>query len=79
LSGTVSDRRSAALDTSLSGEVLSGEVSQEEIDVALSSSLPSLVKAPEGSAPLPLGGLPDGWSMDQWVAYGHMWWEQNKP
>jgi len=27
--------------------------------------------------PLPPGGLPEGWTMDQWVAYGHLWYEQN--
>ena len=33
---------------------------------------------PKKSAmPLPPGGLPEGWTMDQWVAYGHLWYEQN--
>ena len=27
--------------------------------------------------PLPATGLPEGWTMDQWVAYGHLWYEQN--
>lgn len=78
LSGNAADRRSAALDTSLSGDVLSGSVSQDEINAALSSTMPTLKTAPEGAPMLPLGGLPDGWSMEQWAAYGHMWWEQNK-
>ena len=79
LSGSQSERRSAALDTSTSGEVLSGGVSEEEINQVISASLPSIEKAPEGAAALPLSGLPEGWTMEQWVAYGHMWWEQNKP
>ena len=27
--------------------------------------------------PIPAEGLPDGWSMEQWEAYGQMWLEQN--
>ena len=27
--------------------------------------------------PIPAEGLPDGWSMEQWDAYGQMWLEQN--
>jgi hypothetical protein len=26
--------------------------------------------------PVPASGLPQGWSMDQWNAYGHQWLEQ---
>ena len=34
---------------------------------------------PEREAPpVPEGGLPDGWTMDQWKWYGHQWLEQNK-
>jgi uncharacterized membrane protein len=77
-SGNIFERRNSALDTSLSGEVLSGTVSQDEINAALSSSLPSLKQSPPGAPPLPLTGLPDGWTMEQWNAYGHMWWEKNK-
>jgi len=32
-------------------------------------------QAPAGP-PLPDSGLPQGWSMDQWNAYGHQWLEQ---
>ena len=82
LSGTQTERRAAAMETSASGEVLTGTVSNDEIESAMSSSsLPSLEipKSPEGAAPLPLGGLPEGWTMEQWAAYGHLWWEQNRP
>ncbi len=27
--------------------------------------------------PVPAGGLPDGWTMEQWNVYGQMWLEQN--
>jgi hypothetical protein len=77
-SGNISERRNSALDTSLSGETLSGTVSQDEINAALSSSLPSLKHSSPGAPPLPLTGLPDGWTMEQWNAYGHMWLEKNK-
>ena len=82
LSGSTKERRAAALETSASGEVLTGTVSEEELNNAISSSsLPSLSieQAPDGAPQLPLSGLPDGWTMEQWAAYGHMWWEQNRP
>ena len=82
LSGSTNERRAAALETSASGEVLTGTVSEEELNNAISSSsLPSLSieQAPDGAPQLPLSGLPDGWTMEQWAAYGHMWWEQNRP
>ena len=30
---------------------------------------------PPGAPELPEGGLPMGWTMEQWVYYGHQWWE----
>ena len=43
LSGSQTERRAAALETSASGEVLTGTVSEEEMrDAISSSSLPSL-------------------------------------
>jgi hypothetical protein len=30
-------------------------------------------------APLPATGLPPGWTMEQWNAYGHMWLKKNQP
>jgi len=80
-SGSHEQRRDIALETSVAGDVVIGGVSDSEIQEAMSSVLPSLpsLEVPEGAAPLPLTGLPDGWTMDQWVAYGHVWWEQNGP
>ena len=79
--GTKEERRAAALDTSTTGDVVTGEVSKNEIQDALQSTVPTLPthQVPEGALPLPLTGLPDGWTMEQWVAYGHLWWEQNGP
>ena len=80
ISGSTLERRAAALDTSRSGDVVTGGVSDSEVKAALSSSLPGsgVPITQEGIAPLPLSGLPEGWTMEQWVAYGHLWWEQNQ-
>ena len=79
--GSEVERRAAALDTSSTGEVITGDVSESEIQDALASSLPSspMLQVPEGAPPLPRGGLPDGWTMEQWASYGSLWWEQNSP
>jgi len=79
-SGSKVERREMALETSSAGEVLSKAVSDDEISNVLASSMPtlSLPPVPPGAMPLPPSGLPDGWTMDQWVAYGHIWHEQNK-
>ena len=79
-SGSKTERRAMALETGSAGEVLSKSVSVDEISDVISSSAPSLpppVPVPPGAMPLPPGGLPEGWTMDQWVAYGHLWYEQN--
>jgi hypothetical protein len=79
-SGSKVERREMALETSSAGEVLSKNVSDDEISNVLASSMPtlSLPPVPPGAMPLPPSGLPDDWTMDQWVAYGHIWHEQNK-
>ena len=33
---------------------------------------------PPGVPPVPESGLPDGWSMDQWIHYGQAWLDQQK-
>ncbi|RJU84379.1 MAG: hypothetical protein DWB99_00475 [Candidatus Poseidoniales archaeon] len=38
---------------------------------------PPLPQTPALTRPLPPTGLPPGWSVEQWNAYGHMWLEQN--
>ncbi len=80
-SGTKSERMANALFTPLEGDMISGSVSDDEIRDALSISLPDLPKNNQNpkSMPLPVTGLPDGWTMEQWEAYGHIWWEQNGP
>ena len=80
-SGTKSERMADALFTQLECDMISGSVSDDEIRDALSISLPDLSKSNQNSKsmPLPITGLPDGWTMEQWEAYGHIWWEQNGP
>jgi hypothetical protein len=35
---------------------------------------PVVTVAPSAQGPpLPPGGLPPGWTMEQWVHYGHQW------
>ena len=38
----------------------------------------STSKAAQSGPPLPATGLPAGWTMEQWNAYGHMWLEKNR-
>ena len=35
-------------------------------------------ETPPGAPPLPEGGLPEGWTMEQWAHYGQRWIDQNK-
>ena len=35
--------------------------------------------AAEDGPPLPAGGLPAGWTMEQWKHYGQQWLDQNQP
>ena len=59
---------------------MTGGVSEDEIQAAIAASGPAkLLPTADGVAPLPLGGLPDGWSMEQWESYGNLWLEQNQP
>ena len=48
--------------------------SQEE-EVEESSEQPE--QPPAEVPPLPSGGLPEGWTMDQWRWYGHQWLERH--
>ena len=40
------------------------------------ASPPAGEVVPDGAPPLPPGGLPDGWDMNQWVHYGEQYLEQ---
>jgi hypothetical protein len=38
---------------------------------------PASAPVDDGMPPLPAGGLPNGWTMEQWKHYGQQWLEQN--
>ena len=44
--------------------------------------MPILPKPPSakvfGPPPIPPEGIPPGWSMEQWIHYGHQWLKENK-
>jgi len=44
---------------------------------AAESAAPEPASAPAEAPPLPEGGLPEGWTMDQWRWYGHQWLERH--
>ena len=56
-------------------EAIAGVEAEAEAaaDPAPSSATP---ERPSEAPPLPEGGLPDGWTMDQWQWYGHEWLEK---
>ena len=58
-------------DDGLSIEDLAGNQPEPEV-------IEPQINQPE-IPPLPKEGLPEGWTMEQWSAYGHLWWEQNRP
>ena len=78
--GTKEERRAAALDTSTTGDGDRRGLKKMKFKMHYSLQYPPcpLIKF-RRALPLPLTGLPDGWTMEQWVAYGHLWWEQNGP
>ena len=40
-------------------------------------AVPEAPAPSQAAPPVPAEGLPAGWSMEQWNAYGQMWLEQN--
>ena len=64
---------------------VAGAPSPEPIPAGALPSAPAPAPAPEpasapvgdGMPPLPAGGLPSGWTMEQWKHYGQQWLEQN--
>jgi uncharacterized membrane protein len=56
--------------------VTEGIVDQvEEDSITLEPSLEA-AEVPSSVPPVPENGLPDGWSMDQWIHYGQQWIDQ---
>jgi hypothetical protein len=48
-----------------------------EDDIELSDPQPILEESPS-APPIPAGGLPEGWSEEQWSYYGEQWLEQQR-
>ena len=50
---------------------------QEIFQTPVAAPAPVPATVPAGAPPLPAGGLPAGWTMEQWAYYGHQYLEQN--
>ena len=49
---------------------------QEIFQQPVAAPAPVVAQVPPGAPPLPPGGLPAGWTMEQWAYYGHQYYEQ---
>ena len=63
-------------DDSSSIEDIAG-MPQTQASVAEATPAPAPNQPPAEAAPLPEGGLPAGWTMEQWRWYGHEWLAKN--
>lgn len=54
-------------------ESIAGVESEPEASSAAEASPAESPEMPAEAPPLPEGGLPEGWTMDQWRWYGHEW------
>jgi len=48
------------------------------IETATPAPEPEVIKVPSEAPPLPDGGLPEGWTTDQWKWYGQEWLDKNQ-
>ena len=77
------DLEEASDSTTLDAESLYGEedslesIAGIEADVSPSPE-PTTSEAPAEAPPLPPGGLPEGWTIDQWKWYGQEWLDKNQ-
>ena len=46
---------------------------QEIFQQPVAAPAPAVAEVPPGAPPLPPGGLPAGWTMEQWAYYGHQY------
>ena len=46
---------------------------QEIFQQPVAAPAPAVAQVPAGAPPLPPGGLPAGWTMEQWAYYGHQY------
>jgi hypothetical protein len=48
------------------------------IETAAPAPEPEVIEVPSEAPPLPNGGLPEGWTTDQWKWYGQEWLDKNQ-
>jgi len=48
------------------------------IETTVPAPEPEVMEVPSEAPPLPDGGLPEGWTMDQWKWYGQEWLDKNQ-
>lgn len=75
ISATYGAVKSAPTIPSAAPPTASVPLTSPPVAPAAPTPVPVQPQAPAGP-PLPASGLPHGWSMDQWNAYGHQWLEQ---
>ena len=46
---------------------------QEIFQQPVAAPAPEVAQVPQNALPLPPGGLPEGWTMEQWAYYGHQY------
>nr|AIF12120.1 hypothetical protein [uncultured marine group II/III euryarchaeote KM3_54_F07] len=62
-------------DTSESEPEPEPEPEPVEVEKQPTPDSAATTEMPDGAPPLPEGGLPAGWTTEQWVYYGHQWWD----
>ena len=73
-----SDFEPKNLDVEITEDVKVESLPDEPVEAAPEPSSPAEVgSAPAEAPPLPAGGLPEGWTEDQWRWYGHQWLERH--
>ena len=56
--------------------ITEGIVDQVKEDSITSEPSLDAAELPSGVPPVPENGLPEGWTMDQWIHYGQQWIDQ---
>ncbi len=83
--GTIVSNEETAVTEQVDGDTIYGDASSIE-DIAgmpqtqapvAEVAVAATPQPPAQTAPLPEGGLPAGWTMEQWQWYGHEWLAKN--
>ena len=57
-------------------EVVVQDTVEQVVNEEPSEPIVEAAEVPTGTPPLPENGLPEGWTMDQWIHYGQQWIDQ---